>query len=723
MTDLIAFKRLVSSLRKTDGELRFSMTFRYRLGVDIGGTFTDATLINEVTGEIRVGKVPSTPKDPSLGFMEAAHRMLREVGVSPKEVAYVVHGTTVATNSIIEGRVARTGFITTDGFRDMLEIARQIRPTLYDLQFEKPRPLVPRHLCFGVPERLDAHGEVIAPLDESTVRQVAEQLHREGVESIAVCLLHAYVNPIHEKRVGAILREIFPNVVVSLSSEVAPEFREYFRASTTVINACIRPVVARYLQSIETRLRTEGLQAELLVMQSSGGVFTFAAAGEKPVFMVESGPAAGVIAATYLGTTLGHGDVISFDMGGTTAKAGLIQNSTPRVTKDYEVGATAQAGVGGSRGGGYPIRTPVIDLVEIGAGGGSIAWVDSGGVLRVGPQSAGADPGPVCYGKGGAEPTITDANLVLGRLNPRYFLGGEIELDAEAARWAIKEKCAAPLGMNVVGAAQGIVEIANAAMVNALRLISVQRGYDPRDFVLMAFGGAGPVHANRLAEEIEVPTTVIPMSPGTTSAMGLLVTDLKHDYSMTLIQRVDRLDVVAVEQTYRELAEQGRAILEREGMRPEDIIFLRQVDMRYVGQSYELTVPLPDERLNTAEIARVLDGFHLEHDRAYGYSAPEEPVEFVNLRLTAIGKIAKPQLRELEREGGDAVEAQKETRSVYFAERGGYVDCPIYDRYRLGAGCVLKGPAIVEEVDSTTVIHPGYQAVVDKFGNLILSRS
>ncbi|MBI3979953.1 MAG: hydantoinase/oxoprolinase family protein, partial [Chloroflexi bacterium] len=362
----------------------------YRLGVDIGGTFTDATLIDETTGEVRIGKVSSTPKDPSIGFLQATHRILQTAAVAPAEVAYVVHGTTVATNSIIEGKVARTGLITTDGFRDMLEIARQMRPSLYDLQFEKPRPLVPRYYCFGIPERLDARGNVVIPLDEEAVRRAAEQLRAEGVESIAVCLLHSYVNPAHEKRVGEILREVFPEAVLSLSSEVAPEFREYFRASTTVINACIRPVVARYLQSIEARLRDDGLVAEPLVMQSSGGVLTFGAASERPVFMVESGPAAGVIASTYLGGILGYKDVISFDMGGTTAKVGLIQNGRPRVTKDYEVGAAARPGVGSSRGSGYPIRTPVIDLIEIGAGGGSIAWIDAGGALRVGPQSAGA---------------------------------------------------------------------------------------------------------------------------------------------------------------------------------------------------------------------------------------------------------------------------------------------------------------------------------------------
>jgi len=692
----------------------------YRLGIDIGGTFTDATLINEETGQIHIGKVSSTPKDPSLAFMEATHRILQENGVSPAQVSYVVHGTTVATNAIIEGKVARTAFVTTDGFRDMLEIARQIRPSLYDLQFEKPKPLIPRYLCFGVPERLDARGQVLTPLDESAVLGVAEQLRREGVESVAVCLLHAYTNPAHEKRVGEIIQEILPEAILSLSSEVAPEFREYFRASTTVINASIRPVVARYLERIETRLRDEGLAAELLLMQSSGGVFTFAQARQKPVFMVESGPAAGVISAAHLGSILGHGNVISFDMGGTTAKVGLIQDGSPKITKDYEVGAAAQAGVGSHRGAGYPIRTPVIDLVEIGAGGGSIAWVDSGGILRVGPQSAGADPGPVCYGKGGTEPTITDANLVLGRLTPDHFLGGEIKLDVEAARQAIQKQCAGPLGMDVVEAANGIIEIANAAMVNALRLVSVQRGYDPRDFVLVAFGGAGPVHANRLAAETEMPTIVVPMSPGTFSALGLLVTDLKHDYSTTLIERADRLDVAAVEQAYQELENQGKTTLAREGVQPAEMSFVRQVDMRYVGQSYELTVPLSTDRLDSTAIEALLEQFYTEHDRAYGFSAPGEPVELVNLRVTAVGQIINPQLRRVQNQA-DIAAAQVDTRSVYFAERGGFVDCPIFDRYRLGAGSMLPGPAIVIEMDSTTVIHPGYQAQVDQFGNLIIT--
>ena len=691
----------------------------YRLGVDIGGTFTDIALIDEATGKIYTGKVSSTPQDPSGGFMEAVQRLLAKQQVAAQDVAYIVHGTTVATNAIIEGKVAPTGFITTEGFRDMLEIARQIRPTLYDLQFEKPRPLVPRHRCFGVPERLDASGAELTPLDEDALRQVASELREEGVESIAVCFLHAYANPVHERRAGEIIAEAFPEAVVSLSAEVAPEFREYLRASTTVINSCIRPVVARYLQRIEDRLAQAGIAAELLVMQSSGGVYTFAAARQKPVYMVESGPAAGVIAAAHLGQARGYDQVISFDMGGTTAKAGLIQGGAPSVTKDYEVGTTAQTGVGATRGAGYPIRTPVIDLVEIGAGGGSIAWVDPGGILRVGPQSAGADPGPVCYGQGGTQPTVTDANLVLGRLNPNYFLGGEIALDPTAAQRAIEQHCAQPLGMDLVEAAHGIVEIANTAMVNALRLVSVQRGYDPRDFALVAFGGAGPAHANRLAALTEIPVAIIPQSPGTASALGLLVTDLKHDYATTHIQRLDQVVPQALEQTFRDLEAQGRETLGREGMAEAAMDFRRQADLRYVGQSHELTLPLTTETLGPAQLDQLLEQFHRTHDRAYGFSAPEEDVELVSVRLSAIGQIAKPELAPLAKATGKAT--AKGYRPVYFAESKGFVDCPVYDRYALGAGAVVQGPAIVEEIDSTTVVHPQHQVRVDEVGQMVLT--
>ncbi|MBH74390.1 MAG: hypothetical protein CL896_01175 [Dehalococcoidia bacterium] len=697
------------------------MAGKYRLGIDVGGTFTDAMIINEETGEIRIGKVPSTPKDPSIGFLDAVDTILKENNIEAQDVTYVVHGTTVATNAIIEGKMAATGFITTEGFRDMLEIQRQIRPSLYDLQFEKPQPLVPRYLCFGIPERMDFQGNILTKLDTDSVRDVARQLKKEGVESIAVCYLHAYINNEHEARTEALLKEEFPEAIISLSSEVAPEFREYLRASTTVINAAVRPIVSRYLTSIESRLKAAGLSAELLVMQSNGGVLTFGAASEKPVFMVESGPAAGVIAASYLGNTLGSPNVLSFDMGGTTAKTGLVRKGTPTITKDYEVGVAAGGTGTGVQGAGYPIRTPVIDLVEIGAGGGSIAWVDSGGILRVGPQSAGADPGPVCYGRGGEEPTITDANLVLGRLDPEYFLGGKMKLDVEGARKAIESKCAKPLGLDLLEVALGIVEIANTAMVNALRRISVQRGYDPREFMLVAFGGAGPVHANRLADQLEIPRTLIPMSPGITSATGLLVTDLKHDYSNTLIQPIDELDLSAIENTYVGMETQGRTALSNEGMEENSIRFIRQVDVRYIGQSYELGIVVEPGKFDGVRRDQILEEFHKEHERAYGFSAPGEPVEIVAIRLTAVGDIAKPTLREIGKTSGGVDSARRTTRSVYFAESKGFVDCPVYDRYKLSSGDVLQGPAIIEEMDSTTIIHPEYKGDVDRYGNIFLS--
>ncbi|HEX4746022.1 MAG TPA: hydantoinase/oxoprolinase family protein [Gaiellaceae bacterium] len=684
----------------------------YRLGIDIGGTFTDATLVDETTGDVRIAKVSSTPSDPSVGFLEAAERILVEGGVEGPALRYLAHATTVATNAIIEGNVARTGFVTTDGFRDLLEIQRQTRSALYDVHFEKPKPLVPRHLCFGVRERLEPDGSVLRPLDEQHVREVARALRAEEVEAVAVCLLHAYVNAAHEERVGEILAEELSGVEISLSSSVAPEFREYLRASTTVINAGIQPVVARYLQGIEDRLGAFGVEAELLVMQSAGGVYTAEAAKRRPVYMVESGPAAGVIAAAELGRALGRLDVISFDMGGTTAKVGLVQDGTPTVTKDYQVGSAAHAGVGSAQFSGYPVRTPVVDLVEIGAGGGSIAWIDSGGKLRVGPRSAGADPGPVCYGRGGTEPTITDANVVLGRLSPENFLGGELVLDVEASRAAIEERCARALGLDVVEAAHGIVEIANAAMGNALHLVSVQRGYDPREFLLVAFGGAGPAHACALARDAGIDTVLIPRSPGIFSATGLLVTDLEHEYAATLLARLAEVAEEGLEEAFRPLEEAGRTDLEREGTDPGDIVFVRQLDLRYVGQSFELTVP-------SGELEEVASRFHIEHDRAYGFAAPDEPIELVSARVRAIGRITKPALPVLEE--GPTPEPTKR-RAVYFAESGGFVDASVLDRYALPAGARFEGPAIVEEYDSTLVVHPGFVAEADVHGNLLLRR-
>ena len=691
----------------------------YRLGVDIGGTFTDAILIDEETGAFRISKVSSTPADPSEGFLHATDRIVAAAEADPASLRYVVHGTTVATNAIIQRKIAKTALITTEGFRDVLEIGRQIRPSLYDIGFEKPVPLVPRPLAFGIPERLDWRGEVLTPLDEDAVRAVARTLAEEGVEAVAVCLLHAYANPVHEERIGVILAELLPDVAVSLSSNIVPEFREYDRASTVVINAAIQPIVQEYLGSIEARLRSRGVSGELLVMQSGGGVLTFESAGERPVFIVESGPAAGVIATSHLARTLGLADAISFDMGGTTAKVGLVRGGNPQITKQYSVGAVAQPGGGAARGSGYPIRTPVIELAEIGAGGGSIAWVDTGGALRVGPVSAGADPGPVAYGRGGTEPTVTDANLVLGRLGAESLLGGELKLDVDAAKQAIRERCADRLGLDVTTAAYGIIEIANAAMASALRLMSVQRGLDPRGFGLVGFGGAGPVHVNRLAAEMGIVRTIVPPSPGTFSALGLLLNDLRHDFTQTFLRRTETADVEQVAALLQRLETEGRAMLKREGVPDADVRIEVQAEMQYVGQSYVLPIDLPSVDVSRNDLTSAVDRFHAAHERAYGFSASAEPTEIVNMRLAAVGRIPPWEPRTIP-EGDVAVEPRT-TRQAYFAEADGFTPTPIYDRSTFVRGVVVRGPCIIEEMDSTTVVHPGYQAVPDTWGNLIIS--
>ncbi len=695
---------------------------KYRIGVDIGGTFTDGTLIDTESGDVTTSKVLTTPEDPSLGFIAAVRRLLGN-GVSAESIDHVVHATTVATNAIIEGNTAPTAFITTAGFRDMLEIARQIRPSLYDLQFEKPPPLVPRRLCFEVPERLDARGEVITPLDVDAVRAVAQQINSTGVDSIAVCLLHSYRNPVHEQVVGRILEEEIPGVSVSLSSAVVPEFREYFRASTTVINAGVQPIVGQYLTTIEKRLKEDGMNGDLLVMQSNGGVYTSSAAVEKPVFMVESGPAAGSVAAAAIGTALGHPDVISFDMGGTTAKASLIRGGRPSVTKDYTVGAAAQSGAGAFGGAsGYPVRTPVVDLVEVGAGGGSIGWVDSGGALRVGPHSAGASPGPACYGQGGEEPTITDANLVLGRLDPSYFAGGEIPLDRERAVQAIEKHCASKLGLTVEETAHGIIEIATTAMVNALRLVSVQRGHDPRDFMLVAFGGAGPAHAVRIAEEVGVSRALIPLEPGTASAMGLLATDIRLESTTTVISRTESLEPGRIQAAFDEMEERGAEMLGHSASTHSETRFERAIEMRYYGQSFELTVDAPEGEMDSAWLSNLTEKFHAAHEQAYGFRVDNEPVEIVNLRSIAVGEIRKPGLKKLAVDDRTLADALKSKRKVYFNPQSGFVDTPVYDRVLLPAGAEFSGPAVVEEKDSTTVVLPGWKLQVDAYGNMLVSR-
>jgi N-methylhydantoinase A len=692
---------------------------RYRLGIDIGGTFTDAILIDQATGALRIGKIPTTPTDPSVGFLDVARRLIGEAGIDPRQVDAIVHATTVATNAVIEGKTVKTGFVVTGGFRDLLEIARQIRPSLYDLQFVKPAPLVPRDQAFEVIERLDEDGQVLIPLDENSVRGAAKHLKSAGVEAVAVCLLHSYLNADHETRVAEILREALPGVSVSTSADIAREFREYFRASTTVVNAAVQPIVRRYLEKVTERLEGAGFRSALLVMQSGGGIMTFSQAARRPVYMIESGPAAGVVGSLDLVRNLDIADAISFDMGGTTAKVGLIEGGMAAVTKDSAVGAAATPGVGGvASGSGYPIRIPVIDLVEIGSGGGSIAWIDEGGRLRVGPQSAGADPGPACYQRGGVLPTVSDANLVLGRLSTDRFLNGEMTLSAELARNAIATGCADSLEMDVVDAAHAIVEIANLAMADAIRVVSVQRGRDPRDFALVSFGGAGPLHANRLASMLQIPQVIIPPAAGAFSALGLLVTDLIRDLSQTIRLRTDLASREILESAFDRLIAEGRREFELEGISATTLKFQRYAEMRYAGQSHELLVPVDEDPLGTDVVPHLTAAFHALHERTFGFRAETEPVVIVNLRASVISQIRRPSTEPAL--GAFRPPKPVGRRAVYFQEARGFVEADLYDRSTLHTGSTIKGPAIVQQHDTTCVVHPGYAAHVDEKRNLVL---
>ena len=692
----------------------------WRIGVDIGGTFTDGLIWNDQTGVTLTAKVSSTPDDPSRAFVETFERLMRETGAAAEHVSYIVHGTTVATNAVLQRRLASTAFVTTAGFADLLEIARQVRPDPYDVFASKPKPLVPRDLCVEVEERLDAAGEVVRPLDEASVVAAAKRLRSAGVVAAAICLLHAYRNPSHEQRVAAILRTHLPGVAISLSSDLANEFREFPRACTAIVNAGLMPEVSQYVNTLNSQLLERGVRGERLIMQSNGGISDFAHSAERPVFLIESGPAAGVVGAAHLARALQERNIISFDMGGTTAKVGLVQDGHVHRVHEFEVGADANRSrqwfAGAS---GYPLLTPAVDLVEIGTGGGSIAWIDNGGQLRVGPTSSGAKPGPACYGKGGTQPTITDADLVLGRINPEYFLGGEMRLDLAAAQKAIDE-IAKPLGMSTIQCALGVTHIADAAMSQALRVVSVQRGYDPSRFKLVAFGGAGPLHAVAMAEATGIRSVLVPIRPGIASALGLLVADLKHDFAVTRVARVENADVAGMECALAELIAQGRATLSREGVPDNSMRFERSVDVRYIGQSYHLSVRLPERKLEPRDLIEVKRRFDEMHLATYGYAEAREPCEFVALRISAIGEIGKPPL-ETTGAMGSVAAATKQSRQVYF-EPMGFVECAIYDRLKLPVGATVCGPAIIEERDSTTAVHPGWDVAVAEYGILALTK-
>jgi len=682
---------------------------RIRVGVDTGGTFSDFVFFDEESREMRILKVPSTPADPSQAVIDGMRE--RAASRGGEEITFFAHGTTVGTNAILELKGARTGLLVTAGFKGILEIGDQTRgygAATYDLFWEKPALLAPRKWTGEVPERVGADGAVVVPLDEAATLAEIRRLRAQGVESLAVCLLFSFMNPAHERRVAELIQQEMPEASVSLSSEILPQIREYYRLSTTTINAYIGPILARYLANMERRLRDIAVATpQLYIMQSNGGVSTFGAAADRAVTTVLSGPAAGVIAGAHLSHLAGYDNVITFDMGGTSADLALVEAGTPVQTTQGQIA-------------GRDIAVPILDINTISAGGGTIGWVDEVGMLRMGPQSAGADPGPACYGRGGAQPTVTDANVVLGYIDPDYFLGGSIRLDRAAAERAVRERVAAPLGMSLEAAADGMLRIVNTDMEQGIKAISSERGYDLRDFVLIAFGGAGPVAAGRLAAELGIPRVLVPIVPGATSAMGLLMSDVRRGYVRSRLGLVDRVDPAEANGLYAELREKAIAELTAEGFAAEEIGLEYYLDMRYAGQGYELTVPGVEVPVDAAQLGRLRERFDSLHERLHGHQAPAAPVEAVNYRLVAVVSVPKVELRTAEPSGEPVEAARAGARPVYFGELGRFVDCPVYDRTRLQPGHRLEGPAIVQQLDSTTVVYPGQSASVDRYLNLIV---
>jgi N-methylhydantoinase A len=678
----------------------------WRVGVDAGGTFTDVCLFDDATGRVTVWKVASTPDDPSRGIAEGVAEGAGMVDVAPAAIGYFGHGTTVATNALIQHRGVRTGLITTAGFRDLLEIGRQKRPDLYDLQVDKPPVLVPRDLRLEVPERLRHDGSVEIPLDEAAFRAAVRLLRAAGVQAVAVCFLYGFVRTGHEETAHRILAEDFPEAFACVSHQVAPEFREFERMSTTVVNAYLGPVMRGYIERLGGRLASLGMIATPHLTQSNGGVIGFEQAARLPVRTVLSGPSTGVVGAQAVARLAGYSDLITFDMGGTSTDVALLQGGVCRMASEAVVH-------------GYPIKAPMLDIHTVGAGGGSIAFVDSGGLLKVGPRSAGADPGPVCYGFGSAEPTVTDANVVLGTLNPIFLLGGRMAVRQDLARDAIG-RLAATLGMDEMATAQGIVSVVTANMARAIRVISVQRGHDPRDYTLVAFGGAGPLHAARLARELEVGRILVPRNPGTLCAMGLLLTDLRADFATTRLHTLSTAALGDIFHVFRGLVARAEAWFVEEGIEVAARRVTRTVDMRYAGQNYELAIALPHGAIGPATLEMLAEGFAAAHQRMYGFVAEGEPVQLVTFRVEAAGVVPKASFVAQPDAGPDASDAVVARRQVWLPEAGGFVDCPVYDRERLRAGNRIGGPAIVEQMDATTVVLPDFVARVEPYLNLIM---
>lgn len=679
----------------------------YRIGIDVGGTFTDVTLLNSETGKYYTYKLSSTLQDQSVAIANGTKETLELYGVPVAEIEYFGHGTTVATNMIIERKGAKTALITTKGFRDILEIGRQTRPSLYNIMENKPETLVRRALRTEVDERTMADGSVLKGAKKEEIIPLLKKLKEEGVESIAVCFLFSFMNAENEKIVEECIQEVWPEVYYSISSTILPEFREFERLSTTVINSYLGPRMKMYINNLKERIRGIGVTVEPYITQSNGGVMSISSTVETPVQTALSGPSAGVMGAIYVASAAGFKDIITYDMGGTSTDVSMVRNGIAEYTTKRKVC-------------GLPSGVPMIDVHAVGAGGGSIAHIDNAGALKVGPESAGANPGPVAYGLGNDQPVVTDANLVLGRINPHYVLGGRLKIDAELSRAAMKEKIADPLGISVEEAAQGIISVVNSNMVRAIRVITVEKGHNPTDFALVAYGGAGPLHAVHLAQDMGIRNVLIPPAPGALCALGLLTADIKKNYVKTALMPYDEATPEKINEALIPLMEQGHRWLESEKVPAERRGFHNMAEMRYIGQNYELQVEIPAGEITQEDLEQMKQDFFRSHEMTYGYYNPNAPIQFVNFRCEAIGQVQKPKLAELTETMEHPREAEISRRPVYFPETG-LTDCPVYDRAKFGRCDRVDGPCIVEQMDSTIVIPPNTWFKVDVYGNLVVN--
>jgi N-methylhydantoinase A len=689
-----------------------------RVAIDIGGTFTDILLFNDDYGQLWSSKISSNPKNPADPFIQGLENALKIAKTHISQVDHIIHATTVVTNALFERNIAKVGLLVTSGFGDILEIGRQKRPNLYHLTTHKPPPLVPRSRVREINERITAIGEVLIPLDEVDAETKLLELIELGIESLAIVLLFSFKNVDHERRLVEIASKIMPGLPIFPSHQILAEFREYERASTTVIAAAVAPQVVTYVKSIKERLRIfDGKEDRFMIMHSGGGTLTATEAATRPHTLIESGPAAGLIASSHLAQNLNLPRVIAFDMGGTTAKSGLILEGKPQFSSEYEVGSEVHASVRIS-GSGYPLRSPMIDVIECGAGAGSIAWVDAGYHLKVGPQSAGADPGPACYGMSGNEPTVTDAHLILGRLAPDSFLGGEFPLRPDLAKQALTSHVCRKLKMTPEQASAGILAIVNANMLRILRVVTVARGHNPRDFTLIAYGGAGPMHATDLAADLGISQLIVPRLPGLFSALGLLYADLSKSFLETVMILLTDEFLNVINASLSQLTFAAENWFEHNHINQQDRDLQISADLRYLRQNYELKISFPAFPLTPEDISSITKKFHQEHHKVYGHSAPGERVQLVNLHILAVKQVTVPQFSKIEAANRSIQTAIIGTRKVWFS--GDFQECNIFDRAALQAGHNLQGPAIVQEKEATTVVNPGQQLLVDQFGNLVI---